>query len=61
MSVPDKVSYFSRLTTKFLEILAASIATAVGGYLVAHLGGYLPFGRRGSRRRHRPPSRAPRA
>jgi hypothetical protein len=43
MSVPDKVSYFSRLTTKFLEILAASIATAVGGYLVAHLGGYLPW------------------
>ncbi len=43
MSVPDKVSYFSRFTMKFLEILAASIATAVGGYLVAHLGGYLPW------------------
>jgi hypothetical protein len=43
MSVPDKVSYFSRFTMKFLEICAASIATAVGGYLVAHLGGYLPW------------------
>ena len=43
MSVPDKVSYFSRFTMKFLEILAASVATAVGGYLVAHLGGYLPW------------------
>ena len=41
MSVPDKVSYFSRFTMKFVEICAASIATAVGGYLVAHLGGYL--------------------
>ncbi len=43
MSVPDKVSYFSRFTMKFVEICAASIATAVGGYLVAHLGGYLPW------------------
>jgi hypothetical protein len=43
MSVPDKVSYFSRFTMKFVEIVAASIATAVGGYLVAHLGGYLPW------------------
>jgi hypothetical protein len=43
MSVPDKVSYFSRFTMKFLEICAASIATAVGGYLVAHVGGYLPW------------------
>ncbi len=43
MSVSDKVSYFSRFTMKFVEIVAASIATAVGGYLVAHLGGYLPW------------------
>jgi hypothetical protein len=43
MAVPDKVSYFSRFTMKFVEIVAASIATAVGGYLVAHLGGYLPW------------------
>lgn len=43
MSVPDKGSYFSRFTMKFVEIFAASIATAIGGYLVAHLGGYLPW------------------
>jgi len=43
MSVPDKVSYFSRFTMKFVEIFAATIATAIGGYLVAHLGGYLPW------------------
>ena len=43
MSVPDKVSYFSRFTVKSVEICAASIATAVGGYLVAHLAGYLPW------------------
>ncbi|HKM87536.1 MAG TPA: hypothetical protein VJX48_02935 [Xanthobacteraceae bacterium] len=43
MSVPDKVSFFSRFTMKLVEIAAASIATAVGGYLVAHLGGYLPW------------------
>lgn len=34
-------SYFSRFTMKFIEIVAASVATAVGGYLVAHLTGYL--------------------
>ncbi|MFY9895315.1 MAG: hypothetical protein WAK63_14415, partial [Xanthobacteraceae bacterium] len=44
--MPDKVSYFSRFTMKFVEICAASIATAVGGYLVAHLGGYLPWSAR---------------
>jgi hypothetical protein len=38
--VAEKGSYFSRLTTKFLEIVAAGIATAVSGYLVAHLSGY---------------------
>jgi hypothetical protein len=43
MSVPDKVSFFSRFTMKLVEIVAASIATAIGGYLVAHLGGYLPW------------------
>jgi hypothetical protein len=41
MSVADKVSYFSRFTVKFVEMVAAGIATAVSGYLVAHLGGYL--------------------
>jgi hypothetical protein len=40
MSVADKGSYFSRFTTKLFEIVAAGIATAVSGYLVAHLSGY---------------------
>jgi hypothetical protein len=39
MSVPDKVSYFSRFFVKLVEIFAAGVATAVGGYLIAHLGG----------------------
>jgi len=42
MAVPDKVpSFFSRFTMKLLEIIGAGVATAVGGYLVAHLGAYL--------------------
>jgi hypothetical protein len=41
MSVPDKSSYLSRFTIKLVEMVAAGIATAVSGYLVAHLGGYL--------------------
>jgi len=42
MAVPDKVpSFFSRFTMKLFEIVGAGIATAVGGYLVAHLGAYL--------------------
>ena len=41
MSVPDKGSFFSRFTMKFLEIFAAGIATAVSGYLIAHIGGFL--------------------
>jgi hypothetical protein len=41
MSVPDnKASYFSRFTMKLIEIVAAGVATAVSGYMVAHLGGY---------------------
>jgi hypothetical protein len=40
ISVADKGSYFSRFTMKLIEITAAGIATAVSGYLVAHLGGY---------------------
>lgn len=40
MSVPDKASYFSRFTVKLVEMIAAGIATAVSGYMVAHLGGY---------------------
>lgn len=34
-------SYFSRFFVKFVEIIAAGLATAVSGYLVAHLGGLL--------------------
>src|SRR6476660_3493270 len=33
-------SYFSRFTVKFVEIVAAGMATAVSGYLIAHLGGF---------------------
>jgi hypothetical protein len=41
--VPEKPTYFSRFALKFAEILGAGIATAVSGYLVAHLGGYLSW------------------
>jgi hypothetical protein len=41
MSVPDDRSYFSRFVVKFLEIIAAGLATAVSGYLIAHLSGAL--------------------
>jgi hypothetical protein len=36
MSVPVEVSYFSRFLVKFIEIVAAGLATAVSGYLIAH-------------------------
>jgi hypothetical protein len=39
MSVPDNVSYFSRFLVKFVEIIAAGLATAASGYLIAHLSG----------------------
>jgi hypothetical protein len=39
--VADEVSYFSRFTVKFIEIVAAGLATAVSGYLIAQLGGFL--------------------
>jgi hypothetical protein len=39
--VPDGVSYFSRFTVKFIEISAAGVATAVSGYLIAHVSGFL--------------------
>jgi hypothetical protein len=42
MSVADKASYVSRFLVKLFEIFAAGIATAVGGYLVAHLSGFWP-------------------
>ncbi|MGO9046033.1 MAG: hypothetical protein ACLQFW_03970 [Xanthobacteraceae bacterium] len=38
----EKASYFSRFFYKLLEIMGAAVATAVSGYLVAHLGGFLP-------------------
>jgi hypothetical protein len=41
--VPEKPAYFSRFALKFAEILGAGIATAVSGYLVAHLGGFLSW------------------
>jgi hypothetical protein len=40
--VAGKGSYFSRFFVKLMEIMVAAIATAVSGYLVAHLSGYLP-------------------
>ena len=40
-SVADGVSYFSRFTVKFTEILAVGMATAVSGYLIAHVSGFL--------------------
>jgi hypothetical protein len=40
-SVTDDVSFFSRFTLKFAEITAAGVATAVSGYLIAHVGGLL--------------------
>jgi hypothetical protein len=39
MFVSDEGSYFSRFAIKFLEIFAAGLATAVSGYLIAHLSG----------------------
>jgi len=39
MSVADKVSYLSRFLVKLVEVIGAGLATAAGGYLIAHLGG----------------------
>jgi hypothetical protein len=41
-SVADKGSFLSRVLYKVLEIMGAAVATAVSGYLMAHLGGFLP-------------------
>ena len=41
MPAPDNVPYFSRFFLKFVEIIAAGLATAVSGYLIAHLSGVL--------------------
>ncbi len=40
MAVADGASFFSRFTMKFVEVIGAGIATAVTGYLIAHLGGF---------------------
>jgi hypothetical protein len=39
--VPAEGSYLSRFVVKFVEIIAAGFATAIGGYLLAHFGGVL--------------------
>jgi len=41
MPISDDVPYLSRFLTKFIEIVAAGFATAVSGYLIAHLSGVL--------------------
>ena len=33
-----ELSYFSRFFVKFLEIIAAGLATAISAYLLAHFG-----------------------
>ena len=38
----EKGPFISRFFYKLLEIMGAAVATAVSGYLVAHLGGFLP-------------------
>jgi hypothetical protein len=40
MSVPIKGSFVGRFALKFVEVLGAGIATAVGSYFVAQLSGY---------------------
>ena len=41
MSASGEFSVFSRFVVKFIEIIAAGLATAVSGYLIAHLSGAL--------------------
>src|SRR5262249_31282854 len=41
MPAPESGSYFSRFFLKFVEIIVAGLATAVSGYLIAHLTGIL--------------------
>ncbi len=40
MSVPVKGSFVGRFALKFVEVLGAGVATAVGSYFVAQLSGY---------------------
>ena len=37
-----EVSYFSRFFVKFVEIIAAGLASAISAYLLAHFGCPLP-------------------
>jgi len=37
-----EVSYLSRFFVKFVEIIAAGLASAISAYLLAHFGGFLP-------------------
>jgi hypothetical protein len=39
--MPGEVSYFSRFFLKFVEIIAAGLASAISAYLLAHIGGLL--------------------
>jgi hypothetical protein len=39
MSTSDNVPFFSRFAVKFIEILAAGLATTVSGYLIAYVAG----------------------
>jgi len=36
-----EVSYFSRFLVKFVEIIAAGLASAISAYMLAHFGGVL--------------------
>ena len=42
MSASDNTPYLSRFFLKFIEMIAAGLATAVTGYLIAYLSGALP-------------------
>ena len=37
-----EVPYLSRFFVKFVEVIAAGVATAISAYLLAHFGGLLP-------------------
>jgi hypothetical protein len=41
ISMSGEVSYFSRFLVKFVEIIAAGLASAISAYMLAHFGGVL--------------------
>jgi hypothetical protein len=43
ISMSGEVSYFSRFFVKFVEIIAAGLASALTAYLLAHFGGVLLY------------------